>query len=274
MALSAALTLLPATAWAGAWTQNQGDTLLILKYIHSEGSSQFEDNHQRSDFANDGRSRLEQLNLYVEHGITDRTTLIGNFYFSQAGYRDSNDNQTTTGFADQEIGLRYALNSAGVWHHAVQGLVSFPGYSRGNPQDATPDLGLGDYGVEFRYSAGREFLVGSKHGYVDGGAAIRLRGAQASDEARFDITSGISFAERWSLIGELNVIQGLGNGDSSGTSVGPLWTGANYDLTKVQLSTLYGSRGGMQWQLGYQQPVLGRNTGAGGGPFVAAWWRF
>ncbi|SOO27871.1 hypothetical protein XAP6164_1920005 [Xanthomonas phaseoli pv. phaseoli] len=26
--------------------------------------------------------------------------------------------------------------------------------------------------------------------------------------------------------------------------------------------------------MGYQQPVMGRNTGAAGGPFVAAWWRF
>ncbi|MEE7546808.1 hypothetical protein HF319_07015 [Xanthomonas sp. Kuri4-1] len=83
------------------------------------------------------------------------------------------------------------------------------------------------------------------------------------------------------LLGELNVIQGLGNGRDNtrvisdvGTGTGYVATGTNYDLTKLQLSSLYTTGSGLQWQLGYQQPVMGRNTGAAGGPFVAAWWRF
>lgn len=112
------------------------------------------------------------------------------------------------------------------------------------------------------------------------GGAVRLRGSAASDELRVDASTGLSLTPSWLLLGELNVIQGLGNGRGnvdvagSGGGVGFVATGTNYDLTKLQLSTLYTAPGGSQWQVGYQQPVMGRNTGAAGGPFVAAWWRF
>lgn len=109
---------------------------------------------------------------------------------------------------------------------------------------------------------------------------MRLRGSAASDEVRVDASTGLSLTPSWLLLGEVNVIQGLGNGRNnfdvpgSAGGVGFVATGTNYDLTKLQLSTLYTAPGGSQWQVGYQQPVMGRNTAAAGGPFVAAWWRF
>lgn len=254
-------------ASAGAWVQGDGATLLILKYIHSDGSRQFDDGHHRVDFGDGGHSRQDQLNLYLEHGLSARLSLVGNFYLSQVGYRNDYGRGQSTGAADQELGLRYALPPAGAWQQALQGLVSIPAYDR----DDQPALGLGDYGTELRYSAGRGYQLGAHAGYVDIGAAVRLRGADAADEARLDATAGLALAPAWMLLGELNVIQGLGNG--RGSNPVNFIQSTNYDLTKLQLSALY-TGGGLQWQLGWQQPVMGRNTGAGGGPFVAAWWRF
>ncbi|WDM68297.1 hypothetical protein K6978_02935 [Xanthomonas cucurbitae] len=296
LAMGCSLSALPGTAMAGAWTQPQGDTLVIVKALHSDGTGWFDDAHRRGDFANNGRSRQDQLNVYVEHGLSDRLSLIGNLYFTEVGFNNDEPvdgvparaRRSTTGFADQEIGLRYALPAAAddVWRSAVQALVSIPAYGRsktyhpGNP-GPDPALGLGDYGLELRYSRGRGYTLGSHNGYVDLGGAVRLRGSAASDEVRVDASTGLSLAPNWLLLGELNVIQGLGNGrndafviSSRPGDTGFVATGTNYDLTKLQLSSLYTAPGGSQWQLGYQQPVMGRNTGAAGGPFVAAWWRF
>ncbi len=300
LALSCALAVLPGSAIAGAWTQPQGDTLVIVKALHSDGRGWFDDSHHRTTFGDgqqfdgNGRSRQDQLNVYVEHGLTDALSVIGNFYFNDIGFSSHDavsgrQQTTTTGFADQEIGLRYALPSAqnDVWRSSVQALVSIPAYGRSktyhpnNPDaNSDPALGLGDYGLELRYSRGRGYTLGGRNGYVDLGGAVRLRGSAASDEVRVDASTGLSLTPSWLLLGELNVIQGLGNGRSnfdvpgSAGGVGFVATGTNYDLTKLQLSTLYTAPGGSQWQLGYQQPVMGRNTGAAGGPFVAAWWRF
>lgn len=83
LALSCALAALPGTALAGAWTQPQGDTLVIVKALHSDGTGWFDDSHNRGDFGNNGRSRQDQLNVFVEHGLTDKLSVIGNFYFTE-----------------------------------------------------------------------------------------------------------------------------------------------------------------------------------------------
>ncbi|WP_181107004.1 hypothetical protein [Xanthomonas arboricola] len=299
LALSCLMAALPDTAVAGAWTQPQGDTLVIVKALHSDGRGWFDDSHHRTTFGDgqqfdgNGRSRQDQLNVYVEHGLTDKLSFIGNFYFTEVGFSnyggDGRTRTSTTGLADQEIGLRYALPSAqeDVWRSSVQALVSIPAYGRSktyhpnNPEaNSDPALGLGDYGLELRYSRGRGYTLGGRNGYVDLGGAVRLRGSAASDEVRVDASTGLSLTPSWLLLGEVNVIQGLGNGRNnfdvpgSAGGVGFVATGTNYDLTKLQLSTLYTAPGGSQWQVGYQQPVMGRNTAAAGGPFVAAWWRF
>ncbi|APP83547.1 hypothetical protein ABQZ99_016690 [Xanthomonas hortorum pv. vitians] len=302
LALGCALAALPGTALAGAWTQPQGDTLVIVKALHSDGRGWFDDSHHRTTFGDgqqfdgNGRSRQDQLNVYVEHGLTDKLSFIGNFYFTDVGFSNydtvnGRQQTSTTGLADQEIGLRYALPSAqdDVWRSSVQALVSIPAYGRSKTYHPTPvpgansdpALGLGDYGLELRYSRGRGYTLGGRNGYVDLGGAVRLRGSAASDEVRVDASTGLSLTPSWLLLGEVNVIQGLGNGRNNANVVtdlatgnGYVATGTNYDLTKLQLSTLYTAPGGSQWQVGYQQPVMGRNTAAAGGPFVAAWWRF
>jgi protein XagA len=267
---------------AGAWGQDEGAALVILKASHSDGGAVYNSHGQRQNFPDAGRSRQDQLNLYAEYGFSADLTLVGNFYFSKAGYRNDSGygNRHTTGWADQEVGLRYRLNpdGDGPWQGAAQVLALIPGYRRQRPppERDRPALGQGDYGAELRYSVGRGYRAGSRDGYVDLGAAVRLRGGDSADEARVDISSGLALAPRWMLIGEFNVIQSLGNGNGPNPVYAPGTPirGNNYDLSKLQASLLHTLPGGTQLQLGYQQPVAGRNTGGAGGPFVAAWWRF
>lgn len=288
LALMAGITLALAsassTAWAGAWVQEQGQSLWIAKVLHSESDAYFDDSHDRRDFPDRGRSRQDQLNLYVEYGLTENLTFVGNFFGSRFKYTNDRSrteagvDDTATGLNDQEIGLRYRLDpgSEGPWVGAVQGLVVVPGYDRPARTSSEPALGLGGGGVELRYSVGRGYALGTRSGYVDMGAAVRLRGGGAADELRADISTGVGLSQRWMLIGELNQIQSLGNGQDDGANADTVgrFVANNYSLTKLQLSAIANLSQSTQLQVGWQQPVLGRNTGTGGGPFLGFWWRY
>jgi len=271
---------------AGAWVQEEGRTLAILKLSHTDGSDVFDNSGDRAEFNDDGRSRQDQINLYVEHGLTPDLTLVGNFYFNEVRYRSDSIpedfDDTSLGFGDQEFGIRYRLNP-GIgeqWVGAVQALVSVPTYS----ENADVALGQGGYHFELRYSIGRGFMIGEHPGYIDAGIAGRKRTGNPADEIRADATVGLAFTPKLMVIGELNHIEGLGNEsgnkvfaaepDFESRSDMVYINSTDYDLTKLSLSALYSLDGGMQLQAGYMKPVDGRNTGATGGPFVAAWWRF
>ncbi|MBB5884912.1 hypothetical protein DYQ93_03325 [Xanthomonas sp. LMG 8992] len=278
----ALLALAAGPCAASAWVDDAGHGLVILKASHTDGGAVFDSHGQSGNFPDAGRSRQDQLNLYGEYALTSDLTLVGNFYFSKVGYRNDSGygDRHSSGWSDQEIGLRYRLDPDGAdgpWQGALQVLALVPGYARQRDGER-PALGQGDYGAELRYSVGRGYRLGEHDGYVDLGTAVRLRGGDASDEARLDVSSGVALAPRWMLIGEFNVIQSLGNGKGPNRIYAPgdntPIRGNNFDFSKLQASVLYTLPGGTQLQLGYQQPVAGRNTGGAGGPFVAAWWRF
>jgi protein XagA len=273
LAMAGALLTMPLAmpVAAGAWVAEQGKTLSILKLSHTNDAAAFDGSSDRTRFPDRGTSRQDQLNLYIEHGLTEDLTLIGNFYYNRVRYDSDTFDGRNSGFGDQELGVRYRLNPPGggdPWVGAVQALVSIPTYD----EDDTPALGLGGYDLELRYSVGRGFPIGTRTGYVDAGAALRWRTGDPADEFRFDISSGIALTDKWMIIGELNVIEGLGN--SSGQRQMSFIDSTDYDLTKLQLSALYTLSHDVHFQLGYVEPIFGRNTGAAGGPFVAAWWRF
>ncbi|KKN77184.1 hypothetical protein LCGC14_0362760 [marine sediment metagenome] len=273
LALAGTMLSLPLATpvFANAWVQAPGETLAILKFSHTDDATVFDESSERTRFPDRGESRQDQLNLYIEHGLTSDLTFVGNFYYNKVRYDSDTFSGSNSGFGNQEIGLRYKLNPPSEdqqWVGAVQALISIPTYD----EDDTPALGVGGNDFEMRYSVGRGFMLGSRSAYVDAGAAWRLRSGDAADEIRVDITSGVALTPKWMLIGELNVIEGLGNGSDWDRM--SFIDSTDYDLTKLSLSALYSMSPEVQFQAGYTEPVLGRNTGAAGGPFIAAWWRF
>lgn len=279
--MAAATAMAPAgQVWAGAWVRENDQGMAILKYSYLSGNKYFADDRSKAHFSDNGRSRQEQLNLYMEYGITDDLTLIGNFYLTRASYSsDTFPKQQTTAFGDQEAGLRYRLDppfsTGSAWVGAVQGGVIVPAYNA----DSSPAVGQGGGGMELRYSIGRTYAMFGLRGYLDLGGGVRLRSGRPADELRADMVAGLDFNERWRGAVELNVIRGLGNGHRGNRQ----YTNSedksdidssNYDLIKQQLSIARAMGGGKYLQAGYAHPIAGRNTGMGGGPFVAFWWEF
>jgi hypothetical protein len=83
------LALPAASAFAGAWVAEEGRTLSILKFSHTNDAAVFDDSRDRTRFPEGGTSRQDQLNLYIEHGLTPDLTLIGNFYYNYVGSSSS-----------------------------------------------------------------------------------------------------------------------------------------------------------------------------------------
>lgn len=275
--LATAVPLVP-QAQAAAWVQPQGKGEVIVQYLQWSSHTTYNRHSSREAYGDHGKSSLKQLNPYVEYGLTPDITLVGNFYLKQARYSNNADygSRSTTAFGDQEVGIRYNLppTFAGLespWVGAAQWLLVLPTYSR-HKDGSKPDVGMGGIGNEFRYSIGRPITLLNHTGYIDMGTALRLRTGGPADEWRVDIASGLYLSPKWLMIGELNQITGLRNGHDNGDN--PSLDPNNYNQTKLRLSVVRHINETMRVQLGYERYVAGRNTGAGGAPFVGFWWHF
>ncbi|BBG31027.1 hypothetical protein ZBT109_2295 [Zymobacter palmae] len=278
MALLAAGLSSSFEAQAAAWVQPQGKGEVIVQYLQWSSHTTYNRHSSREAYGDNGKSSLKQLNPYVEYGLTPDVTLIGNFYLKQASYSNDADygHRSTTAFGDQEMGIRYNLppTFAGLdapWVGAAQWLLVLPFYSR-HKDGSQPDVGMGGIGNEFRYSIGRPISLFDRPGYIDLGTALRLRTGGPADEWRVDIASGLYLTPKWLMIGEINQITGLRNGHDNGDN--PSLDPYNYNQTKLRLSFVRQISDSTRLQLGYEYYAAGRNTGAGGAPFVGFWWHF
>ncbi len=80
------LTTLPAYANPGAWTQAPGQWQLIVNAVHYSTDSRF-DNRGRK--VSQPTYRKQELNPYLEYGLTDRYTLMFYTVAKEAHWKDS-----------------------------------------------------------------------------------------------------------------------------------------------------------------------------------------
>ncbi|CAP57472.1 conserved hypothetical protein [Gluconacetobacter diazotrophicus PA1 5] len=255
-------------ARATAWVQRKGHGIVIVQHDRWDGTSGFANDHQLFRFPYGGNSYVNQTNVYAEYGVTDRLTVIGNFWLNEVGYKNIYSSQSNFGFGDQEVGVRYKVRPLGFlpapWVGAVQLLVGMPTYN----VNAAQRLGPGGESVEIRHAIGRPYRLLGRWSYIDMSGGIRFRTGQAAHELRFDATHGTTLWYGFTVMEEFSHIQSLNNGlvYNSGNPIGS----TNYDLTKFRASLLK-RLGPVSIQAGYERDLAGRNTGAGGGPFVGLW---
>lgn len=232
-------------------------------------SQQFSDSWNVEDFSDNGSFSKNQLNLYLEYGITDRLTFIGNFFLDYLRFENDFVDNTNFGLADQEVGLRYRLRE--LPPQSLQLTVKIPGPYNINNQ---PALGNGQTDVELAYYIGSAYQVLGRWGFVDAGFGYRLRTGPPADELRWYLTAGINITDRLQLYYiEASGIHGLGNDTPQFVGENILLT-TDFDLIKVGCSLLYRLSDNWIIQAGpFWQPA-GRATGAGGGFKAAVWFEF
>ncbi|MGC1480521.1 MAG: hypothetical protein WA771_08450 [Chthoniobacterales bacterium] len=259
----------PPRSWAGAWAKPQGEGLAVLSYYFYTTADQFGDGWDREDFGFDGRFTKNEWNLYVEYGLTDQFTLIGNFFLDGLAYSNEFGRDTNFGLADQEVGLRYQFAQS--IPQALQFTVKIPG-----PYDVndSPALGNGQTDIELDYYIGHAFPVGSRWGFFDLGFGYRLRTAEPADELRWYLTGGIQITDWLDIYFiEASGIHGLGNDEPQFVGDNILLT-TDFDLIKIGASALVEPVEGWILQAGPYWHAAGRATGAGGGFKIAVWREF
>src|SRR4051812_29722874 len=78
-----------ANARAGAWAQPKGHGLTIMTYVFYTTDQQFGDGWTLESFSDSGRFTKNEWNLYVEYGLFDRVTLVGNFFLDALAYQNN-----------------------------------------------------------------------------------------------------------------------------------------------------------------------------------------
>jgi len=180
----------PGGAWAGAWTEPQGEGLVIETFSGWTG---------RGAPWGDGRSVSQNrfdAQTYGEYGLNDDLTIFGETAIERYQLGEPTPN-TYTGLDYSDIGLRRKLWSTGEWVFSGEAALLLPG-----AHDPSAPAQEGNTGVagEARVSAGTNFVVGRWPGFIDAELAYRLRTAGPPDEWHADLTAGLKPAPGWMLM--------------------------------------------------------------------------
>lgn len=277
------MLLMCGQAHAGAWTQPKGSGLYIENYNY----------YYTSEFVNNNGKRQSQptyqkfeLNPYLEYGLTDSITLGANIFLQyirqdssqtftqQTGPFTSvtttiNGTQNNVGIGDAEFFVRKRL-----WHNdkmviSAEPMVKLPAiYSYTD----NPEVGNKNADIGMSLSGGYSFKAYGRHHFANIDTRYRHRFGDQKDQVRIEATLGLSVSRDWMIMPQLFVTRRTSSPD---IAVGFNETPANdYNLTKVQLTTLYYMWDETAIQLGGFYHVDAKNSSLGGGVLVALWETF
>lgn len=256
--------LISAKANAAAWTLEKGHGQIINNFTYYQ-SDNYVDSSGKST-PQKSYSKYE-YNPYIEYGLTDSITLGLSPSLQYVAQEIGGTDEDNANLADTEFFVRKRLFYDGQNVIAIQPLIKLPGaYDAGD----LPQLGQSQIDYELRLLTGRNFGIKGRH-YLNTEIAYRVRTETPGDEIRLASTLGYRVNERWQILGEANgtfAVDGAGGGNAL------LSNSFDYDLVKLQLTTLYWWNPKWALQFGGYHSVYTRNTGEGGGALFGVWYRF
>jgi hypothetical protein len=255
-------------AYAGAWTQDARQGLIIVNASYFETSHEFSSPGQIEPFGYGGRFQQIQINPYMEYGLTSRNTLVVNFWAQHLHYADQYHDYNSIGMGDVELALRRRFNSlASPWVVSGQALILFPAYS------ATTVPAPGNHQEDFEGRAMLGRRIPWRSGYWDGEVAYRYRAGAPADEFRAEGAAGFNVFARTKFIGQFYAIKSMRNGTPLTPNGNPK-AQSDFDLYKSEISLLYQIRPRTRVQAGWVDAFSGRNTGHGSAAVIALWRNF
>jgi hypothetical protein len=195
--------LAPAKALAGSWPAPEGRSQAILTF----SAKSYE------------RKAEHELDLYVEHGLTRRLTLVG----GARGWRRKQDDRLFV-----QAGLRGLVMKSRHGATAVEGR-----FLAGRDWNE-----CGGAGWEVRFLSGQVFGKAGDLGFIDFESAVRGF-SDGCIETRFDVTLGRAPEKGWGLLGQI-FSEDLVLSEAGG----PGWR------VQTQISALYGFGAGTKLQIG------------------------
>ena len=173
----------------------------------------------------------------------------------------------TYGIGDSEFFLRTRL-----WRKNGFVLSAEPMFKLPSPQSAhaQPRLGSSHPDAGFSLLAGYGFSAFGREHFVDFGTQYRRRFGSPNDQVKFSGTLGINSGGRWMLMPQVFSTYRTAVRAAAPFTQSPA---DDYNLTRLQLSTVYTLSDSVSLQLGGFHDASGKNTGAGNGVIFALWKR-
>lgn len=244
-------------AFAGAWNQRAGEGQVISTSSWSQADRIYNDNFDTVPLQ--GFSKTESR-LYIEQGVTDWLTVVGNGGFQSLDFRDSDSRFQFEGLDDLELGVQ-------VKTYAREGLATSVrlSYIFDNDIDnrAVDVIGGGDQ-FELRALVGqsRETLLGDF--FYDAQFALRSESLDRLDGVQTALTMGFKPTQRW-----LAMFQSYANYASDQEVDG--FTAPEQIQLSLNLSLARQYKPGRYIQIGTGRTVLGRNIVQEKSLFIGIW---
>ncbi len=252
---SAPLAFAPAAAVAAAWTEPQGQGLVIetLSGWTGEGAPWGGDPGVKQNRA--------ALSTYVEYGLNDQWTLFGQMAIERYDLSRP-ESSLYAGLDYSDLGLRAKLWTSGDWVFSTEATLFLPGaWNPASPAEA------GDTGgaAEARMLAGYSFALGPAPGFFDLELGYRFRTAGPPDEGHLDATIGLKPAPGVILMAQDFLVVSMRSTDQDF----PMWR-----QNVVQASLVLPLQDRWQLQIGYFRTTLAWKTNTERGVVVAVWRTF
>ena len=178
---STLVALAPFSALSGAWTEPQGQGLLIETLWGWTGDG--------APWGGDPAIKQNRADLqaYAEYGLNDRWTIFGQMAIERYALSQPTSS-LYAGLDYSDLGLRAKLWSSGAWVFSGEATLFLPGaWNPSSPSQAGNTGGA----AEARALAGMSFELGPAPGFFDLELAYRARTAGPPGEGHLDATIGL-----------------------------------------------------------------------------------
>ena len=249
--------MLSGQAFAGAWNQRAGEGQVISTSYWSNAGQIFNDDFEAVPLR--GFTKTE-TRLYIEQGVTEWLTLVGNGGFQTLNFRDGDSRFDFDGLDDIELGLQFKV-------HAQEGLAaalraSYIIDSQLDNQAVDVLRGGDQYELRGLIGQSRETLLGDF--FYDAQLAVRSENFESLDGAQGALTLGYKPTDRWLVLSQSFINY------SDGDEVDGFVVSEQTQLSS-QISIARQYKPGRYIQLGAGQTFFGQNIVKERSLFIGVW---
>ncbi len=228
------------------WTKGKGNAYLKTSIWALLADEHYTDT---GDTASNPERLNLNLNIYGEYGITDKLDVIAYVPFfsrvvqaeqvSAARGAVSQEKEDFNAIGDIDLGVRYGLFKNDQLAISASLTLGLPTGDDSGGSDETFVTGDGEFNQLLKISAGTSYPLFSNPSYakVYGGFNNRTEGF--ADEYRLGAETGVKFFDKLWVIGRLDTIQSLDNGDDDKLNSSGSIFASGLEFTSLGIETAY-----------------------------------
>lgn len=244
-------------AHAGAWNQRAGEGQVISTSNWSNAGQIFNEDYDAVPLR--GFTKTE-TRLYIEQGVTDWLTLVGNGGFQTLNFRDGDSRFDFDGLDDIELGLQFKIHAQEGFAAAVRASYVIDSQLDNSAVDVL--RGGDQYELRGLIGQSRETLIGDL--FYDAQFALRSEDLEELDGVQGALTLGYKPTNRWLVMSQTylnfsddDVVEGFNVPEQT-------------QLTS-QISIARQYKPGRYIQLGAGQTLFGQNIVKERSLFIGIW---